>query len=91
MTDKELKDLPADARIAVEATQNTYQIAITNPAEGVRYVINNEGRFRTEKIPAREVKNWLWMRLNNRSDAEWKMVCVVERMWYFGCHVRGIQ
>ena len=67
-----MKDLPADARIAVEATQNTYQIAITNPAEGVRYVINNEGRFRTEKIPAREVKNWLWMRLNNRSDAEWK-------------------
>ena len=92
LTDKELKDLPADARIAVEATQNTYQIAITNPAEGVRYVINNEGRFRTEKIPAREVKNWLWMRLNNRSDAEWKkVVCVVERMWYFGCHVRGIQ
>ena len=36
LTDKELKDLPADARIAVEATQNTYQIAITNPAEGVR-------------------------------------------------------
>ena len=22
-------------------------------------IINNEGRFRTEKIPAREVKNWL--------------------------------
>lgn len=92
MTDKELKALPADARIAVEATQNTYQIAITNPAEGVRYVINNEGRFRTEKIPAREVKNWLWMRLNKPFGCRMeKMVCVVERMWYFGCHVRGIQ
>lgn len=56
LTDKELKDLPADARIAVEATQNTYQIAITNPAEGIRYVINNEGRFRTEKIPPVKLK-----------------------------------
>jgi hypothetical protein len=35
LTDKELKDLPADARIAVEATQNTYQIAIYETRAGI--------------------------------------------------------
>ena len=72
LTDKELKDFRLMPGLRWKRLRTPTDRAITNPAEGVRYVINNEGRFRTEKIPAREVKNWLWMRLNNRSDAEWK-------------------
>ncbi len=50
LTDTELNSLPAGARVDMEATQNTYLMWIELPAEGVRYVINHEGRFRTEKI-----------------------------------------
>ena len=72
-TEKELKDLPAGAEITVEATRNTYRIAISNPAEGVRYVINNEGRFHIEKIAPREVKNWVWTGFpKGRSAADWQ-------------------
>ena len=42
LTEKELKDLPAGAEITVEATRNTYRIAISNPAEGVRYARSEE-------------------------------------------------
>ena len=73
LTEKELKDLPAGAEITVEATRNTYRIAISNPAEGVRYVINNEGRFHIEKIAPREVKNWVWTGFpKGRSAADWQ-------------------
>lgn len=72
LTDKELNPLPAGAEITVEATQHTYLISITSPSEGIRYQINNDGRFRIEKIAPREVKNWLWMRINKRADAEWQ-------------------
>lgn len=40
LTDAELKGLPQGAQISVEATRNTYQIAITVPGENKRYVIN---------------------------------------------------
>ncbi len=50
LTDKELGMLPAGAEIEVEATQHLFRIAITNPAEGVRYVVNNEGRFGKEEL-----------------------------------------
>lgn len=35
-------------------------------------MINNEGCFWIEKIFVCEVKNWLWMCLNNCLDVEWK-------------------
>lgn len=72
LTDSERAVLPADAQLAVDATQRTYQMSVNVPSEGKRYVINQEGRFWTEKIAPREVKNWLWMRPNKRPDAEWK-------------------
>lgn len=50
LTDKELSTLPAGAEIAIEGTQNIYQISITSPAEKVRYVLNNEGRFWKEDL-----------------------------------------
>lgn len=73
LTEKELKNLPAGAEITVEATRNTYRIAISNPAERVRYVINNEGRFHIEKIAPRQVKNWVWTGVpKDRSAADWQ-------------------
>lgn len=73
LTDAELKGLPQGAQISVEATRNTYQIAITVPGENKRYVINNEGRFWTEKIAPRQVKNWVWTRINkNKSEADYR-------------------
>lgn len=74
LTDTELKDLPQGAQLSVEATRNTYQIAITKQegtAGASRYVINNEGRFWIEKVAPRQVKNWVWTRINkSKSDAE---------------------
>lgn len=72
LTDKELRDLP-DGTISVEATQNTYLISITDDAAGLRYLLNQEGTFRTEPIAKREVKNWVWTRPDkNRPSAEWQ-------------------
>lgn len=73
LTDAELKGLPQGAQISVEATRNTYQIAITVPGENKRYVINNEGRFWTEKIAPRQAKNWVWTRINkNKSEVDYR-------------------
>lgn len=73
LTDAELKGLPQGAQISVEATRNTYQIAITVPGEGRRYIINNEGRFWTEKVAPRQVKNWVWTRINkSKSEADYR-------------------
>lgn len=71
LTDAELKGLPEGADVAVEATANTYRMSVTLPKEGVRYVLNNEGRFSIEKIAPRQVKNWVWTRINkSKSEAE---------------------
>ena len=71
LTAADLTGLPEGAEIAVEATANTYRMNITVPQQKVRYVINQEGRFNVEKIPARQVKNWVWTRINkNKSDKE---------------------
>ena len=73
LTDAELKGLPQGAQISVEATRNTYQIAITVPGESRRYIINNEGRFWTEKVAPRQVKNWVWTRINkSKSEADYR-------------------
>ena len=73
LTDAELKGLPQGAQISVEATRNTYQIAITVPGEGRRYIINNEGRFWTEKVAPRQVKNWVWTRINkSKSETDYR-------------------
>ncbi len=50
LTEKELGTLPADAEISVEATQHLFRMAITHPAEGMRYLVNNEGRFWKEPL-----------------------------------------
>lgn len=72
-TEADLKSLPQGAEISVEATTNTYLMSITLRQEKVRYVINQEGRFSKESIPARQVKNWLWTRINkNKSDKEYQ-------------------
>lgn len=73
LTDAELKGLPQGADISVEATANTYRIAITIPQENVRYVVNNEGKFTVEKIAPRQVRNWVWTRINkNKSEADYQ-------------------
>lgn len=73
LTEAELKPLPEQHKITVEATQNTFRMAISVLQEGVNYVVNNDGKFTVEKIAKREVKNWLWTRINkNKSDEEYK-------------------
>ena len=73
LTDAETKDLPQGAEIAVEATANTYRMSITLPAEKLRYVINNGGKFTIEKIAPRQVKNFVWARINkDKSDADYR-------------------
>ncbi len=72
LTDAEYKNLPADAKLAIEATANTYIMSIALPSEGVRYTLNQEGRFGVEKIAPRLVKNWMWLRIKkNQSDEEY--------------------
>lgn len=70
LTDAELKSLPKDADIQVEATAHVYRMSIAVPSEGKRYTINHEGRFTLEKIGARKVKNWAWMGVNKKQDPE---------------------
>lgn len=73
LTDAEMKALPEGADISVEATANTYRIAITVPQEKVRYVITNEGRFSQEKLTPQQVKNWVWARINkDKSTADYQ-------------------
>lgn len=73
LTENELKDLPAGAGIEVEATRNTYRIAITDPAKALCYVVDNDGRFRVEKTAPREVKNWVWTGVpKDRPAADWQ-------------------
>ena len=48
LTDAEYQGLPADAKLDIEATANTYIMSIALPSEGVRYILNQEGRFGIE-------------------------------------------
>ena len=48
--DSERKALPAGSEIGMEATSSQYRVWITLPSEGVRYVLNHEGRFQIEKL-----------------------------------------
>lgn len=73
LTDAELIVLPKDAKITVDATTNTFRMGITIPKENVQYVVNQDGKFTVEKIAPREVKNWLWARIDkNKSAAEYQ-------------------
>ena len=73
LTDAELKGLPEGAEVTVEATANTYRMSVTLPKEKVRYVLNNEGKFSIEKIAPRQVKNWVWTRINkSKSEADYQ-------------------
>lgn len=73
LTDTELKDLPKNAEISVEATAKTYRMSISIPEENICYVINNEGKFSIEKIAPRQVKNFVWARINkDKSDADYQ-------------------
>lgn len=69
----ELDVLPNDAKLAVEATSNSFIVSVILPNEHVKYTVNNDGRFSVDKIAPREVKNWVWSRVDkNKSDAEYK-------------------
>lgn len=73
LTETELRDLPKGGEIAVEATQNTFRMSISIPAEKVKYVVNQDGKFTIEKIAPRQVKNWLWARIDkNKSEKQYK-------------------
>lgn len=73
LTEAELKDLPAGAEISVEATQRTFCMSVSVPEEKVRYVVDHNGRFTCEAITPRQVKNWVWMRINKeKGDAYYK-------------------
>ena len=70
LTEAELKDLPAGAEIMVEATQRPFCMSVSAPEEKVRYVVDHNGRFTREAIAPRQVKNWVWMRINKeKGDA----------------------
>ena len=70
LEDEELAALPADARVEIEATAGTFRMGIVLPNEGVRYVVNNEGRFSVEKLESRQVKNWVWMGIDKKKIGE---------------------
>lgn len=73
LTDVETTNLPKDSKINVEATTNTFRMSISIPEKNVMYVVNQDGKFTVEKVPAKEVKNWLWARINkNKSEKEYK-------------------
>ena len=73
LTDAELKDLPKNSEINVEATTHAYRISISIPEQNVCYTVNNDGRFSIEKIAPRQVKNWVWTRIDkNKSDNDYK-------------------
>lgn len=73
LTDAELSVLPKDAKISVLATQKTFRMEISIPNQGVNYVVNQDGKFTVEKIAKRQVKNWVWARINkNKPEAEYK-------------------
>lgn len=73
LTETELRDLPKGGEIAVEATQNTFRMSISIPAENVKYIVNQDGKFTIEKIAPRQVKNWLWARIDkNKSEKQYK-------------------
>lgn len=56
LTDAELSGLPAGAEVKVEATANTFRIAVSVPEEKVNYVVDQNGKFTREAIAQREVK-----------------------------------
>lgn len=70
LTDTDLSSLPEDAEIDIEATSRTYLMSISLPGRGERYTLNNEGRFAIEKLSARTVKNWVWVRIDKNKTAE---------------------
>lgn len=70
LTEQEVKDIPKDSEIIVEATTNTFRMAITIPEKKVQYVVNQDGKFTVEKIAPRKVKNWLWARIDSKKSHE---------------------
>jgi hypothetical protein len=50
LTDRELGNLPKNTQVIDEATQNTFEIRITDPENKKCYRLNNEGKFTIDKI-----------------------------------------
>ena len=87
LTEAELKDLPAGAEILVEATQRTFCMSVSVPEEKVRYVVDHNGRFTREAITPRQVKNWVWMRINKeKGDAYYKKYFALMKQ----CGISGV-
>lgn len=72
LTDKELSVLPEGADIEIEAAKSIYEISVSNPSEGLRYTVNNEGFFKIEKMSTPEVSNWIWSKPVGHTDTEWQ-------------------
>lgn len=72
LTDAELAALPEGGELAVEATSKAFQLSVTLPARGERYTLDENGCFRIEKTAPRVVKNWMWMRLKDWSEQEYR-------------------
>lgn len=73
LTDQELKNLPKGSEISVEATAGTYRMSISIPEKGIRYVLNNEAKFSVEKMTPRQVKNFVWARIDkNKSQTDYQ-------------------
>lgn len=73
LTDQELKNLPKGSEISVEATAGTYRMSVSIPKKGIRYVLNNEAKFSVEKMTPRQVKNFVWARIDkNKSQTDYQ-------------------
>ena len=55
LTEAVYQELPKDTKVCVEATANQYILSITLPSEGIRYTLNQEGRFGVQKLVANHV------------------------------------
>lgn len=72
-SENELSKLPRGAKLSVEASQNAFRAIIDVPAEKKRYSVNEQGEFRVEELAPREVKNWVWLRIDKKlTDDDWR-------------------
>lgn len=70
LTDEELGPLPENAKVDIEASAGTYIMSVSLPDNGVKYTLNQEGRFAVEKLSPRVLKNWAWVRINKNKPVE---------------------
>ncbi|EGJ71820.1 hypothetical protein Bcop_1628 [Bacteroides coprosuis DSM 18011] len=73
LTHREKEGLPKGSQIKVEATTHTFNMSISIPEENICYTVDEDGKFSIVKIESREVKNWVWARINkDKSEIEYR-------------------